>query len=76
MNIMSSCWCYHTPTGDYPTPYPSPLNRNASPYRREDATIHLLDSVWPLYTGLAWSFPMARSVASCPPILEAGGRRP
>ena len=35
----------HWPMGNDPTPYPSPLNGFASPYGREDAIIHLLDSV-------------------------------
>ena len=76
MDIMSAYWRYHTPKGGDPTPHSSPLNAFASPYGREDAIIHLLDSVWPLSTGLSWSFPMARSVASCPPTLVAGRSGP
>ena len=58
------------------SPPSSPLNGFASPYGREGIRLPTLWTAWPLSTGLSWSFPMASSVASCPPILEAGRCRP
>ena len=75
MDAMSAYWRYHTSKGKLRHLPPPRLTETPAQMDRRDTITHPLDSMSSIHR-ITVASPLARGLASCPPTLEAGGRRP